>query len=1045
MKRFGLIFGVMCTVLSGGCSLKAPLNLDGAQCSDETHALEAVIFNQEVCYPEDVTGERSQTCERFADAFEYGYCPGEAKFCINTSDKPDEIRNVCSPIKCDITKEHEYNGQCEKNSLDNCGQHGYRCEDNIPGWQNGECRNGVLGKGKGVIGAHCHAKECSIGYDWDDDNGVCNPTLKCGTDEYYYYNEAIDKPSCKPNSVENCGKQGYRCDKTAGWSDGKCEAGQCVPNACANGYKLEAGQCVVTMNCKLNQHIEDGQCVDDDEKHCGSLYNDCTMNLAWKSGLCLNGSCVATACSSGYAVDEKNKRCSPIPCDGYWLNDVCQPYDVDNCGRAGRKCSTLNPKWADGECVEGECVVKSCIAGYELKNGQCESTCDEGEHKAADGETCEPDSVTACGAFNNDCTEDKVSISPVCQNGRCYANDCIPNYRAVDGICEQIKACPVGYHVKDETCVPDTDAACGDAMINCNQYQNATSGLCSIGGACIATACKAGYHLYNGACEENSDNHCGAHGASCDTLHLYTCNVASGQCGCPAGYDEINHLCVKKSVDVVCDSNHYAEVFFDGEMVKAYCLSSASDLEAMREGLATNATWPTSNSQRAFVLVNDIDLGTQQTWEPLPFPVQGILVGNAHNIVGELTCDGDCALFDTFEEAKVNDLNLNFKITAEGNAASLAMNVNYTKIKNVQVNGDIRTSQNAGGIFYEAKDDVSISYSNFKGAIFGGETSGVGGIAYIYYWNSILNACFVDGLLEAENVGGLVYDTSESYIINSHSYGEFRGKNIGGLAYLAGEIVDFVSCSSAAKLIQKFENDAGGFIGGMIGGCFKSHIFSSAFYGTIYGEKENKIGGLIGRVSGDPCRIEESGVFGVIDGNGNNDSSGGMSIGWIGGFFGEGFSDDGMNQRLYSSFVAADIRHAPRGAQIGRSDFYLTEGYSTGGFEDVGATSVDAIEYSNNANEDYRFYYWYDSGTDNILAKSIDKIDYVGMNQKVGDTLLVDALNKAYQEANSSTESPWELRVCEITTGPAKGTPTKYNMAVPKSMVDISICKPYTP
>ena len=492
-------------------------------------------------------------------------------------------------------------------------------------------------------------------------------------------------------------------------------------------------------------------------------------------------------------------------------------------------------------------------------------------------------------------------------------------------------------------------------------------------------------------------------------------------------------MCVKKSVDVVCDSNHYAEVFFDGEMVKAYCLSSASDLEAMREGLATNATWPTSNSQRAFVLVNDIDLGTQQTWEPLPFPEQGSLVGNAHNIWGDLTCDGDCALFDTFEKAKVHDLNLNFKITAEGNAASLAMNVNYTKIKNVQVNGEISTSQNAGGIVY-ISERSSISYSNFKGSIFGGETSSVGGIVYELLDGSILSQCVVDGVLNAKNVGGIAA-MSESRIINTHSFGEFRGMTIGGIVSFGDELAKIILCSSAANIYGSEVDDSNVYFGGLFGHCDDGVIDSSVFYGSIYGK--NNVGGLIGVTSTDPCVIKRSGVFGIIEGNGQTED--------IGGIFGQGFADDGQNQRLYSSFVAADIRHAARGAQIGRSNFYLTEGYSTGGFEDVGATSVDAIEYSNNANEDYRFYYWYDSGTDNILAKSIDKIDYVGMDQKVGDTLLVDALNKAYQEANSSTESPWELRVCEITTGPAKGTPTKYNMAVPKSMVDISICKPYTP
>ena len=1009
MKRFGLIFGVMCTVLSGGCSLKAPLNLDGAQCSDETHVLEAVIFNQEVCYPEDVTGERSQTCERFADSFEYGYCPGEAKFCINTSDKPDEIRNVCSPIKCDITKAHEYNGQCEENSLDNCGQHGYRCEDNIPGWQNGECRNGVLGKGKGVIGAHCHAKECSIGYDLDDDNGVCNPTLKCGTDEYYYYNEAIDKPSCEPNSVENCGKQGYRCDKTAGWSDGTCEAGQCVPNACANGYKLEAGQCVVTMNCKLNQHIEDGQCVDDDEKHCGSPYNDCTMNLAWKSGLCLNGSCVATACSSGYAVDEKNKRCSPIPCDGYWLNDVCQPYDVDNCGRVGRKCSTRNPRWADGECVEGECVVKSCIAGYELKNGQCESTCNEGEHKAADGKTCEPDSVTACGAFNNDCTEDKVSISPVCQNGRCYANDCIPNYRAVDGICEQIKACPVGYHAKDETCVPDTDAACGDAMINCNQYQNATSGLCSIGGACIATACKAGYHLYNGACEENSDNHCGAHEVLCDSSLHEMCNTEKGTCDCEDGYERYDGVCQVEGYSPLCDEENYATLMYEGEEIKAWCVKTVDDLKNVKTG------YPADNTDNAFFLVRDLDIGDAE-WNPNEL-VNSKFFGNNHAIYGKICRAGDAALFSKINGSYIRDLYLYLDVvsTAEnGKVAGLTVTSSYSTIDNVQFDGSVKGYGDTAGIV--VNDQTSSFYHcTVKGIIESLDDSGggsAGGLAVGLSNNSVVDKCYVDANIKGKNVGGIATRAAHNvniqlshYSGNINAYGwNYTGGIVGDMSY--GTIVS--NCGVDANIVS-----SGDRVGGIIGLLSYGESISNYFYGTVRGM--NMVGGIVGN-GGDRDKIIQCAAIGDVYGSGED----------VGGLFGSGVS------YVNYSVSMVDVHGARSGALVGtaKSSFKISNTYTFGKIDGGSYKFNDVYNNGGTIVKDGFVGSW--QSISSSYFKNYISID--GDKLYSNDELLLDVLTK------SSIGYVWGDRRCDITIGPAEGNHVVYYLPIPIAIPDIPNC-----
>ena len=72
---------------------------------------------------------------------------------------------------------------------------------------------------------------------------------------------------------------------------------------------------------------------------------------------------------------------------------------------------------------------------------------------------------------------------------------------------------------------------------------------------------------------------------------------------------------------------------------------------------------------------------------------------------------------------------------------------------------------------------------------------------------------------------------------------------------------------------------------------------------------------------------------------------------------------------------------------------------------------------------------------------SAEQIVYEGVSQQVGGKLLVDVLNESYRELNSTEEDGWETRLCEITTGPANGTPTMYELAVPKTMVSVPFCE----
>ncbi|MBQ9394374.1 MAG: hypothetical protein IJU23_02515, partial [Proteobacteria bacterium] len=44
----------------------------------------------------------------------------------------------CRPTKCE-SDEHFYEVICEKDSLDNCGEHGFKCSDQVEGWKSGDC------------------------------------------------------------------------------------------------------------------------------------------------------------------------------------------------------------------------------------------------------------------------------------------------------------------------------------------------------------------------------------------------------------------------------------------------------------------------------------------------------------------------------------------------------------------------------------------------------------------------------------------------------------------------------------------------------------------------------------------------------------------------------------------------------------------------------------------------------------------------------------------------------------------------------------------
>ena len=414
---------------------------------------------------------------------------------------------VCLAIDCDSGYElksgkcvalttcpegqHLFNGTCEEDSLQHCGNHETDCTK-VTGWGDGSCTN-----------KKCSATACADEYVLNGDK--CEARTNCPEGQHLYLG------TCESDSIQNCGGHDKDCTSIAGWGGGDCIAGNCSAKACTTGYELNGDKCEALTECPSDQHIYAGSCEPDSIQNCGAHANDCTLIAGWGGGDCVAGNCSAKACTIGYKLNgDKCEALTECPSGQHLYSGTCEADSVAHCGVHGNDCSaTLG--WKSGNCVNMTCVPNSCKSGYCLNGGGC-----------VEGEA----NNNACGISGSACK--KCTGNDICKNG-----NCIPNTLNCSG----------NQHVFENSCEPDDTDNCGSHGNKCSGIAYANGYVCE-SKTCKPKACLGDYHVYQTICEPNSLTNCGSHDVSCSTLSVkfssaVTCTNTKGVCratGCKDGY-----------------------------------------------------------------------------------------------------------------------------------------------------------------------------------------------------------------------------------------------------------------------------------------------------------------------------------------------------------------------------------------------------------------------------------------------------------------------------------------------------------------------------
>ena len=615
MKSKFLVLSLLGMLSLYGCSLPDPLDLV-VRCSDDTHGLTAVVYQGIRCHAEDVTGEKKEVCGKFADAFEHGYCPPESPNCINDQ----EGSFTCNGFTCEIGF-HEYHGECEQDSSQNCGQHGYACEK-LHGWLSGRCESGEVGIARCVATA-CKDKD---GYRLDEKEKTCVSKIDCPVDSHVYVTET-ETMECEVDSLLNCGHHGNACASTEGWGNGACTKGVCIPSECQIGY-----------------HLDEGSCVADDSNNCGGVGEKCGQGQVCTKGNCSdncgNGEvrcekdgtvscadpntsttfCGADASCSGYETCEYGQACVGGECvqnsctkDNETLcvvngENVCinvNSDDPNHCGACNLKCSDRPMANASSTtCSNGQCQYE-CATGYTNCGTSTVPNCINTANFQND-----PNNCGSCGKI---CNADEFCNAGVCQKSTC-TNQCLSNgtcvntndkcgtqcincnsaNNAASGTCNAgtctITSCMTGFHLTtDKTCELNTPTSCGSTnkadVVNCTKHDHASDGYCKTNGQCVATSCETGYHVVEGVCVEDSPTACGAGATDCTKLDGWKNGMCeNGQCKatvCQSNYCLNATTCVDGAYNAsMCGINGTACISCDTSSqscVNGLCVISGCD------------------------------------------------------------------------------------------------------------------------------------------------------------------------------------------------------------------------------------------------------------------------------------------------------------------------------------------------------------------------------------------------------------------------------------------------------------------------------------
>ncbi len=356
------------------------------------------------------------------------------------------------------------------------------------------------------------------------------------------------------------------------------------------------------------------------------------------------------------------------------------------------------------------------------------------------------------------------------------------------------------------------------------------------------------------------------------------------------GFMSGNYLSFKSKGSIYCSSKTTAEdvakeiiPMLDKTKFSANKIMTVEDLKAL------------NNSSDSYVLGADIDLSTEDNWQPIE-GFTGVLNGGGYKITN-LTINAineeNLGLFKTLEGTVKNLTIENASITARGNAGKVGIvaGTNKGTIKNVIVDGSINTPyyDNVGGLFgvseygiiEQCKNMAMVTGANNVGGIVGyilinnddqlnnNENNGkivgkdsIGGIAgmfgmasqrtnsnFTYHLENNKNYEVVNGV---NNVGGIFGEmTGAKNYSGWNGYGYFdislceNQANVVGTGDYVGGIVGYgVRVASISSCVNSADITGGKYVGGYVGYAIDASIKVADNNNTITGKAN--VGGIAG-------------------------------------------------------------------------------------------------------------------------------------------------------------------------------------------------------
>lgn len=326
---------------------------------------------------------------------------------------------------------------------------------------------------------------------------------------------------------DNCGACGVKCNT----------------DVISNSIAVECNRGCKVTHCSSKYHIYDNTCELNDIDNCGTHGNRC------------NAANAINYCKSGV----ENYECDSTCIDDFHKNEngECVPDTPSACGPEMRNCKDITPWWIDGECRKGgKCYATKCdTSKSHVYNGTCEEN--DNDHCGAHNSPCSSEEVCKSGVCARFCNTNEticeVNGNRSCRNlntdrdhcGQCN-KACIKSDLAGIVTCENTKCiegnCKLGSHFNENTnrCEPDTDLACGDKLINCNNaIPNSEETFCE-SAVCKLKRCKDGFHVDTSKqkCVEDTVSCCGPHCLQCLIPSYGKAVCKNGKCDveCNDGY-----------------------------------------------------------------------------------------------------------------------------------------------------------------------------------------------------------------------------------------------------------------------------------------------------------------------------------------------------------------------------------------------------------------------------------------------------------------------------------------------------------------------------